>query len=171
MDIEEKDKYIDKDSMQTEEDLEDLQTRNKGAEIIQKSIRKWLRRRNIIKGVEDQAKVDNIINVTRENTKKAEVKEMKMEGKLNLRRIPLSVWQNQFKFTEGFEEFLELGKVCKLFNRIINQNSPWQNFVEYNYPKIREIVLQENTDKDKDEIPWKNVIKDGSNNVNINIVE
>ena len=53
MDIEEKDKYIDKDSMQTEEDLEDLQTRNKGAEIIQKSIRKWLRRRNIIKGVED----------------------------------------------------------------------------------------------------------------------
>lgn len=76
-----------------------------------------------------------------------------------------------FKFIEGFDEFMELPKVCKVFKRIFQLNGCWVNFVEFNYPKIREIVLKENEGKDVNEIPWQEVLKEGSIKVNSSMDE
>ena len=124
--------------------------------------------------MENQAKVDQNQKVSLDDEQKKTdnlENEMQASRKLNLRRIPQSVWLNMFKFVEGFDEFMELPKVCKVFKRIFQLNGCWVNFVEFNYPKIREIVLKENSDKTVDEIPWKDVLKEGSEKVNSSMDE
>lgn len=117
------------------------------------------------------AKVDNRLDKNLESQTRITVKEMRMECKLNLRRMPINVWLNLFKFSEGFAEILELRKVCKIFNKILTMNAPWINFVSFNYPTFQEVILRENPDKDTDEIEWKQALMDGNTKVNKSIQE
>lgn len=121
--------------------------------------------------MKDAAKVEKKLDKDLESQTRVRVKEMCMEGKLNLRRMPINIWLNLFKFCEGFSEILELRKVCKVFDRILTMNAPWINFVENNYPSFQEVVLRENPDKDVDEIEWKQALVDGNGKVNKSIQE
>ena len=76
-----------------------------------------------------------------------------------------------FEFAEGFNEFIELGMVCKRFKKIQEINVTWLNFVKYNFPELQTYMVDQNPDKSIDDISWKCVLTEGSEKVNQSITE